>query len=339
MNQRPVLKSLAVAASLLVLVVFSISDAFAAQRIRVATVALPETTIGQGLVKWKELLEQRSGGKIEVKILDRAVMGGDREMIEACRLGTLDSAIVSGSVIANVIPEFFMIPLPYLFNDHNEANAFLDGPMGQKLFSLLPSKNMVGLGWATWSFRGIWNVVRPITKPEDLKGMKIRTVETPLDMATINYMGGVATPMAWSEALLGMRQGTVDGISTTYGLGYYLKLYEMSKFASQTKHYYETAPLIMSKAFFDGLSPADQKLVKETAADAMRWARKEQAQYDEKSGPLLEEKGVKVNSLSTEAFEAFRKLTRPTYGEFKPKIGEAFMNESMSFIENLRKNK
>ncbi len=337
MSRTSNFKTFAVVACVLSILAVSVSDSVAAQRIRVATVALPETTIGQGLVKWKELLEKRSNGKIELRILDRAVMGGDREMIEACRLGTLDSAIVSGSVIANVLPEFFMIPLPYLFNDHTEANAFLDGPQGQKLFSLLPAKNLVGLGWATWSFRGIWNVVRPITKPEDLKGMKIRTVETPLDMATINYMGGVATPMAWSEALLGMRQGTVDGISTTYGLGYFLKLYEMSKYASQTKHYYETAPLIMSKAFFDGLSTADQKIVQETAGEAMLWARKEQAQYDEKSGSLLEEKGVKVNSLSPEAFEAFRKLTRPTYDEFKPKIGEAFMNESMAFIEKIRK--
>ncbi len=337
MKTRTAMRSLTVAICLGVMLFLAVSDALAAQRIRVATVALPETTIGQGLVKWKELLEKRSGGKIELKILDRAVMGGDREMIEACRLGTLDSAIVSGSVIANVVPQFFMVPLPYLFNNHDEANAFLDGPMGQKLFDLLGPKNLVGLGWATWSFRGIWNVVRPITKPEDLKGLKIRTVETPLDMATINYMGGVATPMAWSEALLGMRQGTVDGISTTYGLGYHLKLYEMSKFASQTKHYYETAPLIMSKAFFEGLSAADQKIVKETAAEAMLWARKEQSQYDEKSGPLLEEKDVKVNTLSPEAFEAFRKLTRPTYDEFKPKIGEAFMKESMDFIEKTRK--
>jgi tripartite ATP-independent transporter DctP family solute receptor len=339
MNRKNVFRIFWVSTIVIALLVASNSNGLSAQRIRVATVALPETTIGQGLGKWKDLLEQRSGNKFEVKILDRAVMGGDREMIEACRLGTLDSAVVSGSVIANVVPEFFIIPLPYLFNDHAEANAFLDGPLGQKLFNLLPPKNIVGLGWATWSFRGIWNVVRPITKPEDFKGMKIRTVETPLDMATINYMGGVATPMAWSEALLGMRQGTVDGISTTYGLGYFLKLYEMSKFASQTKHYYETAPLIMSKAFFDGLSQSDQALVRETAAEAMLWARKEQAQYDEASGPLLEGKGVKVNSLSKESFEAFRKLTRPTYDEFKPKIGEAFMNESMAFIENLRKGK
>jgi len=322
---------------LIFLAAFSVSTAMAAKKIRVATVALPETTIAQSLVKWKEVLDKRSGGQLQVQILDRGVMGGDREMIEGCRLGTLDAAIVSGSVLANIIPQYFMIPLPYLFNNHEEANAFLDGPLGQKMFTMLEDKNLVGLGWATWSFRGIWNNVRPITKPEDLKGLKIRTVETPLDMDTINNMGGIATPMAWNEALLGMRQGTVDGISTTYGLGYHLKLYEIAKYATRTKHYYETAPLIMSKKLFDEFSPEEQKMIKESAAEALLWARKQQADFDDKSDALLEAKGVKVNSLSAEAFEAFRKLTRPEYQQFRPKIGAEFMDECMNFIESNRK--
>jgi TRAP-type transport system periplasmic protein len=309
----------------------------AAKKIRVATVALPETTIGQSLVKWKEVLADKSGGKLELVILDRAVMGGDREMIESCRLGTLDSAIVSGSVLANIVPQFYIIPLPYLFNDHAEANAFLDGPLGQKLFGMLETKNLVGLGWATWSFRGIWNNARPITKVEDLKGLKIRTVETPLDMSTMNNMGGVATPMAWSECLLGLKQGTVDGISTTYGLGYHLKLYELAKYATQTKHYYESAPLIMSKKLFDGFTPEEQKLIKASAAEAFRWARMEQVDMDEKSQKLLEEKGIKVNSLSPEVFEQFRILTRPAYAQFRDQIGAEFMDEAIKSIESKRK--
>jgi tripartite ATP-independent transporter DctP family solute receptor len=315
----------------------TVSAAQAAKKIRVATVALPETTIGQSLVKWKAVLAEKSGGKLELAILDRAVMGGDREMIESCRLGTLDSAIVSGSVLANIVPQFYIIPLPYLFNDHAEANAFLDGPMGKKLFGMLEPKNLVGLGWATWSFRGIWNNARPITKVEDLKGLKIRTVETPLDMSTMNNMGAVATPMAWSECLLGLKQGTVDGISTTYGLGYHLKLYELAKYATQTKHYYETAPLIMSKKLFDGFTPEEQKLIKKSADEAFRWARMEQVAMDEKSQKLLEEKGIKVNSLRPEVFEQFRNLTRPAYKQFRAQIGAEFMDEAIRSIEERRK--
>ena len=258
-------------------------------------------------------------------------------MIEGCRLGTLDTAIVSGSVLANIVPQFFLVPLPYLFDNHDEVNTFLDGPIGQKLFKLLEDKDLVGLGWATWSFRGIWNNVRPITGPADLKGLKIRTVETPLDMTTMNNMGAIATPMAWSECLLGMRQGTVNGISTTYGIGYHLKLYDIAKYATRTKHYYETAPLIMSKKLFDTFSPDEQKLIKESAAEALLWARQQQAKFDDESKALLEAKGVKVNSLSPEAFAAFRKLTRPAYEQFRPKIGPAFMDEALGVIESLRK--
>jgi tripartite ATP-independent transporter DctP family solute receptor len=319
------------------LVMFAAPPAMAGKVIRVATVALPQTTIHKGLVKWEELMKERAGDKLEVKILDRGVMGGDREMIEGCRLGTLDSAIVSGSVLANLAPQFFMVPLPYLFNDHQEANAFLDGPMGEKLFGFLEAKGLIGLGWGTWSFRGIWNNVRPITGPDALKGLKIRTVETPLDMSIMNAMGGVATPMAWNECLLGLRQGTVDGISTTYGLGYDLKLYDIADYASRTKHYYETAPLIMSKKLFDKFTAEEQKLIKETAADAMRWARLQQAARDEESKKLLEAEGVEVNALSEEAFNQFRELTRPIYDKFRDKIGPDFMDECLAFIEDLRK--
>lgn len=319
------------------LVAFFLINPVAAKEIRVATVALPETTIHQGLDKWKAVIEERSGGKITVKVHGRGVLGGDREMIEGCRLGTLDAGIVSGSVLATLTPQYSMVAMPYLFNNHDEVNTFLDGPIGQKLFKMLEDKGLVGLGWSTWSFRGIWNNVRPITKPKDLKGLKIRTLETPLDLSIMTYMGAIGTPLAWSECLIGLKQGTVDGISTTYGLGYHLKLYELAKYASQTNHYYETAPLIMSKKLFDSFTPEEQKMIKETAAEALLWARKEQAKFEDKVQPLLEEKGVKVNSLSPKAFEEFRERTKPVYEQFRPKVGPEFMDEVFAFIKSVRK--
>ena len=322
---------------ILFLTAFFVVTPVNAKEIRVATVALPETTIHQSLDKWNAVIGERSGGNITAKVLGRAVMGGDREMIEGCRLGTLDAGIVSGSVLANLIPQYFMVAMPYLFNNHDEVNAFLDGPMGQKLFKMLEDKGLVGLGWSSWSFRGIWNNVRPITKSKDLKGLKIRTVETPLDVSTMTYMGAIGTPIAWSECLIGLKQGTVDGISTTYGLGYHLKLYELAKYASQTNHYFETAPLIMSKKLFDSFTPEEQKMIKETAAEALQWSRKEQVKFESKAQPLLEEKGVKVNSLSPKAFEEFREKTKPVYEQFRLKIGAAFMDEVFAYLKSVRK--
>ena len=153
----------------------------------------------------------------------------------------------------------------------------------------------------------------------------------------MNLMGGVPTPMAWSEAVLGLRQGTVAGISTTYGIGYTLKLYDIAKFASRTNHFYESAPFLMSKKVFDKLTPAQQQLVKETGKEAMFWAREHQAQVDEGSKELLEKKGVQVNSLDKAAFDQFRQLTRPVYKQMRGIIGEDFMDKSLKFIDSLRK--
>jgi TRAP-type C4-dicarboxylate transport system substrate-binding protein len=150
-------------------------------------------------------------------------------------------------------------------------------------------------------------------------------------------MGGVGTPLAWSEALMGLRQGTVDGISTTYGLGYTLKVYENSKFVSYTKHYYESAPLIISKKFLDAFSPEEQKILKTTAAEALLWSRKEQMKVDEETKANLEKVGQKVNLLTDKAFNAFRERTKPVYEQFRPKIGPEFIDETFAFIKSLRK--
>jgi TRAP-type C4-dicarboxylate transport system substrate-binding protein len=167
--------------------------------------------------------------------------------------------------------------------------------------------------------------------------LKIRTVETPLDVSTMTYMGAIGTPIAWSECLIGLKQGTVDGISTTYGLGYHLKLYELAKFASQTNHYFETAPLIMSKKLFDSFTPEEQKMIKETAAEALLWSRMEQIKFEGKAQALLEEKGVKVNSLSPKAFEEFREKTKPVYEQFRLKVGAEFMDEVFAYLKSVRK--
>lgn len=322
---------------LICLVIFSVAGAQAAKTIKVATVALPGNTLYKGLEKWQSTLAERSDGELKVEILGRGVMGGDREMIEGCRMGTLNAGVVSGSVISNVVPQYVMISLPYLFRTHEEANAFLDGPIGQKLFKMLEEKQLVGLGWSTWSFRGVWCNVRPIHEPKDMKGLKLRCLETPLDMSITRHMGATPTPMAWSEALLGLRQGTVDGITTTFGLGYHLKLYDIADYASRTRHYYESAPLIMSKELFDSFSPEEQKMIKETAAESLLWSRKIQEEFEKtKAAKLLEEEGTEVNSLSEETRAKFKEITEPVYEEFRFKVGSDFMDEALSFVESLR---
>lgn len=326
-----------VALCLVCLIFFSVSRSEAAREIRAATLGIPTTNMHQGLEKWKPLLEERSGGKLSVKVLGRGVMGGDREMIEGCRLGTLDASVVSGSVLGNIVPQFFMVGMPYLFENHEETNAFLDGPLGQKLFKLLEEKDLVGLGWSTWSFRAIYNNVRPITKPEDLKGLKIRTLETPLDVSIMTYMGGVATPLAYGEATMALRQNAIDGLAATFGHGYTLKVYENSKYTSYTKHFYESAPLIMSKKLFYSFSPEEQKIIKATAAEVMLWSRVEQMRVDQEAKADLEKVGQKVNIISTETFNAFRERTKPVYEQFRVKISPEFMDETFAFINSIRK--
>ena len=305
--------------------------------LRVGHTLTDDSHYGVGLAKLAELAKQKSNGTIEIQAFGNSKLGNERDLIEGVSLGTVEMCLTSTGPLPNFSKAFMVFDLPFIVQDRNKFYPILDGETGQKMLEALGSKGIKGIVFFENGFRHITNSKRPINVPDDLKGLKIRTVETPLDVSTMTYMGAIGTPIAWSECLIGLKQGTVDGISTTYGLGYHLKLYELAKFASQTNHYYETAPLIMSKKLFDSFSPEEQRMIKETAAQALLWSRKEQAKFEGKAQGLLEEKGVKVNSLSQEAFEEFREKTKPVYEQFRPKIGGEFMDEVFAFIKTLRK--
>ena len=185
--------------------------------LRIASVSGPSHLHNVVMKKWAEKVEEETNGRLILKVLDGAQLGGERDYIEGMQLGSIEMAQISTGPISGFIPQFMVCSLPYVFQDYEQIKAVTSGPVGKKLFELLESKNIKGLTWFTNGFRSVFNRVRPVNKPSDLKGLKIRVMESPLMVGTLNAMGASATPMAYGELYTALQQGVMDGAENAPG--------------------------------------------------------------------------------------------------------------------------
>ena len=230
----------------------------------------PMSPKGMGASKFAELVAAKTNGRITIHVAHSEQLGNENTNMGALRTGTLDFGCLGQGALLSVAPEVAAIGLPFLFSNLPDAWAALDGPVGQRLGRTLESKNLVFLAWRCNGIRQTTNNKRPITKPDDLKGLKIRT---PLDPATVDMfaaMGATPQQISWGEVYLALQSGVVDGQENPLANIYAGKLYEVQKFVSFTNHKYEATGLVMSTATWGRLSEADRKIVREAAAEVRR---------------------------------------------------------------------
>ncbi len=163
-------------------------------------------------------------------------------MLEGMRLGTVDAGVITNAVIAQIEPAFQLNDLPFLYENEAQAQRVLDGPVGQKLAAKLESKGVKLLGWMEGGFRNMINNVRPVEKPDDVKGVKYRVMQNPVFIGMFSSLGGNAVPMAWGETFTAVQQGAIDGLEIPLAVIDQNKYFEVTKFLSITNHTYSAIP-------------------------------------------------------------------------------------------------
>ncbi len=294
-----------------------------AYKLRLASVSGPAHLHNVVLKKWAEQVKEETDGRLKIMVLDGAQLGGEREYIEGMRLGTIDMAQVSTGPISAFVPQFMVCALPYVFQDYDQIAATLNGPLGQKLFELLEKENIIGLTWFTNGFRSVFNSKKPINGPADLKGLKIRVMESPLMVGTLNAMGASATPMNYGELYTALQQGVMDGAENAPGNVLNDKFYEVAKFFSVTEHFAPPGVVAISNAAFSKLPEDLQAYLKKSAKELgkMEMAADKEAQV--KSLDDLKAKGVAINTVDK---AAFTEAVQPVIKEFSAEIGPEVMN-------------
>jgi tripartite ATP-independent transporter DctP family solute receptor len=292
-----------------------------------------EHTLSVGALKFKEIVEKESNGSLEVQVFTDGQLGGDRDMLEGLQLGTLQATNASTGPIASFVKSFNVFDLPFLFKDNETAYRVLDGPNGQELLGMLPKVEIVGLGYWENGFRNLTNSKHEVKGVKDVKGLKIRTIETPLHMDTWNQIGASATPMAVTELFTALQQGVVDGQENPYSNIKVNKFYEAQKYLTNTRHIYSASVMLISKKYWDTLTD-EEKAILQKASDEVRDYQRELSQKENESAlQFLKDSGMIVTDLTPEAHVEFVEALHPIYDKYKSEIGEELVNRVLEAVK------
>ena len=276
----------------------------------------------QALKHFGEQLAAKSGGKLTARVYASGALGNDISMTSALRGGTLEMTIPDSSTLASLIKPFGVLNLPMTFNGEQEADAVLDGPFGQKLLAQLPDKGLIGLGFWENGFRHVTNSRRPVQNADDLNGLKLRVIQSPLFVDTFNALGANATPMPFTELYTAMEQRAVDGQENPAATILASKFYEVQKHMVMSRHMYSAWVLLMSKKTWDGLSAQEQKIVQEAAREATLFERKTIRAFSQNALAELKKAGMQITELPAAEQAKMRSKLQPVLAKFSKEYGE-----------------
>jgi tripartite ATP-independent transporter DctP family solute receptor len=276
---------------------------------------------GRSAEKFKQLVAEGTRGQVEVQIHHSNALGATRESLEMVRLGSVDFVLCGVAHLSRFVPEMGTLVLPYLWKDTETMFGALDGRMGQIIEPLLLEKGFKVVGWWDNGFRHVSNNKRPIRAPEDLKGLKLRTLPTKVHIAFFRALGVSPVPMDWAEVYPALQQGVVDGQENPPGVVFFEKLPEVQKYYSLTQHVNEAGNVLMSAASWAKL-PADvQAAIVSAARQTTAWERAESQRDNEEILKKLAATGMQVNVVAEPTLAEFRKVAQRIYTEAIPDLG------------------
>lgn len=290
-----------------------------------------------GVKKFAELVAAKSGGKIKVTEHPSSQLGNELQQQSAMIGGVQEMLVASTTSLATVVKEFGVLDFPFLFSNARQADAMVDGPLGKMLAGKLAERGIVILGFFDLGFRNVTNSRRPITKAEDLEGLKLRVIPNPVFLETFKTFNANPVPMAFAELYGALESKAVDGQENPYAVILSSKLYEVNKFVSETNHVYGTNPVQISKRFWDRLSPAEQKLLQDAATEAQSYQRVVSREASGKAVAELKAKGMVQNEISAAEQARMRAAVRPVHDKFAASYDPALMNLFRTELERVSK--
>ena len=264
----------------------------------------------KGSVKFIEIVEERSGGRVKVEHYPAGQLGADRDIQEGVQLGTIEAGL-SSSPVALINDYFKLLDAPYLFVSRDHITKVLDSELGQKLAKPLEEVGIKHIGYWENGFRQITNNVRPINVPEDLQGIKLRTPENPVRMTTFKNLGANPVPMSFKEVFGALQQGVIDGQENPLATIYQASLQEVQKYLSLTGHVYSPVHLLLNKALFDSMPEDLQKIVMDAGREVAVFTRQLGEENDNSLADVIKAAGVEVNQADVKAFVAAAKPVWP----------------------------
>jgi tripartite ATP-independent transporter DctP family solute receptor len=290
-----------------------------------------------GVKKFAELVAAKSGGKITVKEFPSSQMGNELQQQSALQGGVQEMLVASTTSLAGIVKEFGLLDFPFIVSNYQQADALVDGPVGKALLAKLPEKGLVGLTFFDLGFRNVTNSKRPITKGEDMAGLKLRVIPNPVFLETFRTFGANPVPMPFAELYGAMESKAVDGQENPFSVILSNKMYEVQKHVSATNHVYAANIILVSKRFWDRLSPVEQKILQDSANEARDYQRKVSREMAGKAVAELKAKGMEVTELAPAEIGRMRAAVRPIHEKFSGEYDPALVKTFRSELERIQK--
>ena len=263
-----------------------------------------------GVKKFAEIVAEKSGGKMRVREFPSNQLGSEVQQTAALQGGVQEMQSPASTTLVGIVKEFGLFDLPFIVSTPQQADALVDGPVGKALLAKLPEKGLIGLAFWDLGFRNVTNSKRPITKAEDLIGVKLRVMPNPVYIDTFKAFGANPLPMSFSELYTALETKTVDGQENPFSVILSNKFYEVQKYLSTTNHTYSTNIILISKKFWDTLSPAEQKILQDAAIGARDYEREVSRDQASKAVADLRSRGMEVNDISPAELGRMRAATK-----------------------------
>jgi tripartite ATP-independent transporter DctP family solute receptor len=283
-------------------------------KMKLATVTPPHHAYNEGAREFARRIKEATGGAIDIRVYPGGQLGkGERELLEGMQMGTIDLAVTATGPISGFSQSMMVLDLPFLFRNYHHVDMVLDGPVGRKLLDDLERARLKGLSFFENGFRNFTNSARPLLKPEDFKGLKFRTMENPVHLASVRQLGAQAVPMSWGEVYTSLQTKVIDGQENPVAIIHGYKLNEVQRYLSLTGHFYSPAPLTMSLRRFKSLKTEWQKLFIKTAVEVATYERKIIRDNEQKQIRDLKAWGMDVRIIDKTIFV---KAMGPVYSKF-----------------------
>jgi len=295
--------------------------------------------VSAGTNKFAQIVEQKSGGRIKVKEFPNSALGSELQQQAALQGGTQEMMSASTTTLVGIVKEFGVLDFPFLFANEHEADAMLDGPIGQRLLDRLPEHGLVGLAYWENGFRNVTNSKRPITRAEDLEGLKIRVMQNPVYLETFKTVHANPVPMAFGELFTALESRTVDAQENPYSIILGNKFNEVQKYLSITRHSYNAFIVLMSRQTWDKLSQAEKKIVQDAAIEARAYERQVARAAAGRDLETLKARGMQVNEVAPPEIARMRDMLKPVSEKFAASYDPAFVRDFNAEMERIRSRK
>ena len=293
--------------------------------------------VSMGVKKFAELVAAKSGGKITVKEFPANQLGNEMQQTSALQGGVQEMQAPATTSLVGIVKEFGLVDFPFVVSNFKQADAMLDGPLGKQLTAKLPEKGLVALAFWDLGFRNVTNSKRPIAKGEDLDGIKLRVIPNPVFLDTFKTFKANPLPLPFAELYNALESKAVDGQENPFSVILSNKFYEVQKYLSVTNHVYAANIILISKKFWDKLSPVEQKLLQDAATEARDYQRVASREAAGKAIGELKAKGMQVNEVPAAELAKMRAEIKPVIEKYSAAYEPAIVSTFKSEVDRVQK--